>query len=150
MVCTAEEMKDAVLKSYKNQDAVIKAAAVSDWKPLGRAQEKEKKKDQPIAVEMIPTPDILAELGRNKGACTLVGFAAETTDHVANAMVKIKKKNLDLIVLNDVSMDDRGFATDSNEVKIIDREGSEEHVPLMSKDDVAERILDRIKALRAQ
>jgi len=147
-VNTAEEMREAVLNNYTDKDMVIKAAAVSDYKPLRKAQEKEKKKGIPIAVEMIPTPDILAELGKDKGDITLVGFAA-TTDHIANAIDKIKKKNLDLIVVNDVSREDRGFAADSNEVRIIDREGNEEAVPLMSKEDVADRILDRVKRLRA-
>ena len=149
MVKTAEQMREAVLHNYRDKDMVIKAAAVSDYKPLGKAQEKEKKKATPITVEMTPTPDILAELGKDKGGITLVGFAAETADHIANAMDKIRKKNLDLIVVNDVSREDRGFAADSNEVRMIDREGNEEVVPLMSKEDVADRILDRVKRLRA-
>lgn len=149
-VNTAEEMREAVLNNYREKDMVIKAAAVSDYKPLRKTQEKEKKKGIPITVEMIPTPDILAELGKDKGDITLVGFAAETTDHIANAVDKIKKKNLDLIVVNDVSREDRGFAADSNEVRMIDREGNEEAVPLMSKEDVADRILDRVKRLRAE
>ena len=147
---TAEEMREAVMDHYRGNDVVIKAAAVSDYKPLNKAPEKEKKKQGPTIVEMIPTPDILAELGKDKGDVTLVGFAAETTDHVANALDKIKKKNLDLIVLNDVSREDRGFAVETNEVKMIDKEGNEEVVPLMSKDDVADRILDRIKVLRTK
>ena len=147
---TAEEMREAVMDHYRGKDVVIKAAAVSDYKPLNKAPEKEKKKQGPTIVEMIPTPDILAELGKDKGEITLVGFAAETTDHVANALDKIKKKNLDLIVLNDVSREDRGFAVETNEVKMIDKEGNEEVVPLMSKDDVADRILDRIKVLRTK
>lgn len=149
MVKTAEEMREAVLHNYRDKDMVIKAAAVSDYKPLRKAHEKEKKKATPITVEMTPTPDILAELGKDKGGITLVGFAAETTDHIANAMDKIRKKSLDLIVVNDVSREDRGFAADSNEVRMIDREGHEEVVPLMSKEDVADRILDRVKRLRA-
>ena len=149
-VNTAEEMREAVLNNYREKDMVIKAAAVSDYKPLRKTQEKEKKKGIPITVEMIPTPDILAELGKDTGDITLVGFAAETTDHIANAIDKIKKKNLDLIVVNDVSREDRGFAADSNEVRMIDREGNEEAVPLMSKEDVADRILDRVKRLRAE
>ena len=142
---TAEEMREAVLKAYDGQDVVIKAAAVSDYKPLKKAQEKEKKKMSPTTVEMGPTPDILAELGRQKGDVVLVGFAAETTNHRANALEKVRKKNLDMIVVNDVSQQDRGFAADSNEVRIIDKQGTEEVVPLMSKEDVADRILDRIK-----
>lgn len=149
-VQTAEQMREAVLNDYHDQDIVIKAAAVSDYRPVTKAREKEKKKGSPVAVEMAPTPDILAELGRNKGDAILVGFAAETTKHMANALDKIKRKNLDLIVLNDVSQEDRGFAADSNEVRMIDREGNEEVVPLMSKEDVADRILDRIKGLRTE
>jgi phosphopantothenoylcysteine decarboxylase/phosphopantothenate--cysteine ligase len=148
MVTTADEMREAVLRNYADRDVVIKAAAVSDYKPLNKALEKEKKKARPLTVEMAPTPDILAELGAKKGDFILVGFAAETTNHVAHAMDKIRKKNLDLIVLNDVSKRDRGFGTDTNEVSIIDRSGGEEQVPLMSKDEVADRILDRVKALR--
>ena len=145
---TAEEMREAVLHAYDRQDVVIKAAAVSDYKPLKKAQEKEKKKMSATIVELSPTPDILAELGRQKGDVVLVGFAAETTNHRANALKKIKKKNLDMIVVNDVSQEDRGFASDSNEVRIIDKTGNEEVVPLMSKEDVADRILDRIKGLK--
>ena len=80
----------------------------------------------------------------------MVGFAAETTDHVANALDKIKKKNLYLIVLNDVSKDDRGFAAETNEVRMIDSKGNEEVVPLTSKDEVADKILDRIKCLQTE
>lgn len=149
-VKTAEKMREAVMNNYRENDVVIKAAAVSDYKPLSKAREKGKKKGGPITVEMIPTPDILAELGKDKGDVTLVGFAAETTDHVANAIEKIKRKNLDLIVLNDVSREDRGFGAETNEVRIIDREGNQEVVPLMLKEDVADRILDRIKGLRTE
>lgn len=147
---TAEEMREAVMDHYKHKDVVIKAAAVSDYRPLNKAKEKQKKKAGQIVVEMIPTPDILAELGKDKGDSILVGFAAETTDHVSNALDKIKKKNLDLIVLNDVSKDDRGFAADTNEVRMIDRKGNEEVVPLTSKDEVADKILDRIKYLQTE
>lgn len=145
---TAEEMYEAVMHYYKESDAVIKAAAVSDYRPKKKARDKEKKNGKPIAIEMSPTVDILKELGNDKGERILVGFAAETTDHEANAIEKIKKKNLDLIVVNDVSREDRGFASDKNEVTIIDREGNRELIPLMPKLDVANRILDRISALR--
>ncbi|MEE8300428.1 MAG: bifunctional phosphopantothenoylcysteine decarboxylase/phosphopantothenate--cysteine ligase CoaBC [Desulfatiglandales bacterium] len=149
-VKTAEEMREAVLNNYRDRDVVIKAAAVSDYRPLRRAQEKEKRKKGPIKVEMVPTTDILAELGKDKGDISLVGFAAETTDHIANARDKMKDKNLDLVVVNDVSREDRGFAADSNEVRMIDRKGNEEAVPLMSKEGVADRILDKIKGLRTE
>ena len=144
---TAEEMREAVMDHYNDKDVIIKAAAVGDYKPLNTAEEKKKKKAGKTTVEMTSTPDILAELGKNKGDRILVGFAAETTNHVANALNKIKKKNLDLIVLNDVSKDDRGFAAETNEVKMIDSKGNEEMVPLMLKDEVADKILDKIKYL---
>ena len=147
---TAEEMRAAVMDHYRDKEVIIKAAAVSDYKPLDKAKEKQKKKAGKTMVEMMPTPDILAELGKDKGNRILVGFAAETTDHVANALNKIRKKNLDLIVLNDVSKDDRGFAAETNEVRMIDSKGNEEVVPLMSKDEVADKILDRIKYLQTE
>jgi phosphopantothenoylcysteine decarboxylase/phosphopantothenate--cysteine ligase len=149
-VKTTEEMRDAVLGNCGSNDVIIKAAAVSDYKPLHKAQEKEKKKEGTISVEMVPTPDILTELGKAKGNTILVGFAAETTNHVANAVEKMRKKNLDLIILNDVSKEGRGFAADVNEVRIIDRKGIDEEIPLMSKEDIADRILDRIKTLRTK
>ena len=144
---TAEEMHEAVMHYYKDSDVVIKAAAVSDYRPKKKARDKEKKNGNPVTIEMSPTVDILKELGNDKGERILVGFAAETTDHEANAIDKIKKKNLDLIVVNDVSKEDRGFSSDKNEVTIIDREGNRELVPLMPKLDVANRILDKINAL---
>jgi len=147
---TAEEMREAVMDHYRDKDVIIKAAAVGDYKPLNKAKEKQKKKEGKTTVEMISTPDILAELGKDKGDRILVGFAAETTDHIANALNKIQKKNLDLIVLNDVSKDDRGFAVETNEVRMIDSKGNEEVVPLMSKDEVADKLLDRIKYLRSE
>ncbi|MBW1690163.1 MAG: bifunctional phosphopantothenoylcysteine decarboxylase/phosphopantothenate--cysteine ligase CoaBC [Deltaproteobacteria bacterium] len=146
-VQTAEEMREAVVANFKDKDVVIKAAAVSDYRPRRKAAHKEKKPNVTTSMELEPTPDILAELGRGKGATLLVGFAAETTEHVARAVEKIKKKNLDLIVLNDVSKDDRGFAVNSNEVRILDRDGNEQQIPLMSKEAVADKILDRIKDL---
>jgi len=148
-VHTAEEMREAVVSNLKDKDVVIKAAAVSDYRPRIKAAHKEKKPKVTTSIEIEPTPDILAELGKVKGTALLVGFAAETTEHVARAVEKIKKKNLDLIVLNDVSKDDRGFAVDSNEVRILDRDGNEQQIPLMSKEAVADKILDRIKDLRA-
>jgi len=146
---TAEEMRKAVLANVNGKDVVIKAAAVSDYRPLKKAPHKEKKKEGAVYMEMEPTVDILAELGKVKGTTLLVGFAAETIEHVARARDKIQKKNLDLIVLNDVSKGDRGFMADANEVRILDREGNEQEISLMSKEAVADKILDRIKELRS-
>jgi len=148
-VDTAEEMRDAVMANIDGTDVVVKAAAVSDYRPSRTAANKEKKEHAPLSIEIEPTPDILAELGSRKNHMILVGFAAETTEHTERAVEKIKKKNLDLIVLNDVSKEDRGFAADSNEVRIIDTQGNEQEIPLTSKDEVADKILDRIKELRA-
>jgi phosphopantothenoylcysteine decarboxylase/phosphopantothenate--cysteine ligase len=148
-VDTAEEMRKAVVANVDDKDVVIKAAAVSDYRPRKMAPSKEKKVQGIISMEMESTADILEELGKAKGAKLLVGFAAETTEHVARAVEKMTKKNLDLIVLNDVSKADRGFAADSNEVRIIDRKGNEQEIPLMPKEQVADRILDRIMELRA-
>ena len=147
---TAEEMRATVMDHVKGKDLIIKAAAVGDYKPLNTAEEKQKKKAGKTTVEMTSTPDILADLGRDKGNRILVGFAAETTDHEANALHKIKKKNLDLIVLNDVSKDDRGFAAETNEVIMLDSKGNKEVIPLMPKDEVADKILDKIKHLRRE
>jgi phosphopantothenoylcysteine decarboxylase/phosphopantothenate--cysteine ligase len=146
---TAEEMRKAVFSNVNGNDVVIKAAAVSDYRPLKKAPHKEKKKRGTISMEIEPTADILAELGKTKGSTLLVGFAAETTEHVERAREKIQRKNLDLIVLNDVSRADRGFMADTNEVRILDREGNEQEISLMSKEEVADKILDRIKELRA-
>jgi phosphopantothenoylcysteine decarboxylase/phosphopantothenate--cysteine ligase len=147
-VDTAEEMRNAVIATVKQQDVVIKAAAVSDYRPCRRAPNKEKKEQALSSLAIEPTPDILAELGNNKGRMLLVGFAAETTEHTERAVEKITKKNLDLIVLNDVSKADRGFAAETNAVRIIDRQGNEQEIPLMPKEAVADKILDRIKGLR--
>ncbi len=147
-VITAEEMKQAVLDNFRDMDLVMKAAAVCDYRPVKAFREKEKKENRPVSIELVPTSDILAEMGRDKGGVTLVGFAAETKDHLANGMDKIRKKNLDMIVVNDVSGQDRGFGVDTNEVWIIDRNGTEEKVPLSTKREVADRILNRIRDLR--
>jgi len=148
-VMTTEEMRQAVLGHFRESDAVIKAAAPLDYRPKKTAAQKIKKVADIESLEMERTPDILAELGasRDDNGRILVGFAAETEDLIRNASEKIKKKNLDMIVANDVSRSDAGFATDTNVVKIIDRHGKIEELPLMSKEEVADRILDRIKTL---
>lgn len=149
---TAEEMRKAVLENIADCDVIIKAAAVSDYRPREKAVHKIKKGADSLSVEMIKNPDILAELGnlKKKHPCVLVGFAAETEDIIANAEKKIKAKNLDMIVVNDVSRNDAGFATDTNIVKIISKESFVEELPLMTKDKVADLILDRVKPLTKQ
>lgn len=149
-VTTAEEMRRAVLDHASRCDVVIMAAAVSDYRPPRTAEQKIKKGPDSLTLELIKNPDILAELGRtrNENSPVLVGFAAETEQLLAHAQGKLEKKNLDMVVANDVSRSDAGFAADTNEVKMIYRDGKVESTPLMSKQDVANVILDRIKTLR--
>ena len=107
-----------------------------------------RKKDQAVPeIVLEPTPDILAEIGKRKGARILVGFAAETDDLVANARKKLERKHLDLMVANDVGRPGSGFDVDTNVVKILDAMGGVEDLPLLSKRAVADRILDRVAAL---
>ena len=148
-VRTAEEMRQAVLAECREVDVIIKAAAVLDWRPKETAEHKIKKGRGVQTLELVENPDILAELGRGRGnsRCLLVGFAAETQELIANAQEKLKKKNLDLIVVNDVSREDAGFEADTNAVKIVYRDGRMEEWPLMPKGEVADQLLDRIKTL---
>jgi phosphopantothenoylcysteine decarboxylase/phosphopantothenate--cysteine ligase len=146
---TTEEMRQAVMEHSRVSNVVIKAAAPLDYRPKKIAEHKIKKIADVESLEMERTPDILAELGGSKdeNGLILVGFAAETQDLVRNASEKLKKKNIDMVVANDVSRSDAGFATDTNLVKIIDRQGKIEDLPLMSKEELANRILDRVKTL---
>jgi len=148
-VKTAEEMRRTVLAECRQYDVIIKAAAVLDWRPKETAEHKIKKGRGVQTLELVENPDILAELGCSRGdsRCLLVGFAAETQDLIANAQEKLKKKNLDVIVVNDVSREDAGFEADTNAVKILYRDGHMEELPLMPKEEVADQLLDRIKIL---
>jgi phosphopantothenoylcysteine decarboxylase/phosphopantothenate--cysteine ligase len=149
-VTSAEEMREAALRAFASATVVIKTAAVADYRPAERSSEKIKKTDSPLTVRLVKNPDILAELGRNKGERFLVGFAAETGELKENAATKLTEKNLDLVVANDVTCAGAGFAVDTNIVKILFRDGHVEDLPLMGKDELAEAILDRIVKLRSQ
>jgi phosphopantothenoylcysteine decarboxylase/phosphopantothenate--cysteine ligase len=150
-VRTAQEMRDAVVSRFDEADVVIKAAAVADFKARTVAGGKIKKADAPSAIELEPTVDIAAELGAMKKRQILVGFAAETDDHVAAARKKLAGKNLDFIVLNDVRATDAGFEVDTNRVIILGAEGTEEEIPLQLKSGIAQVILDRVaNALKAR
>lgn len=144
---TAQEMYDAVLAHLEAVTVVIKAAAVADYRPKQVAREKIKKDERVPEVTLESTPDILAEVGKRKGRRILVGFAAETHDLVANARKKLQRKNLDLMVANDVSQPGAGFDADTNVVKILDAKGAMEELPLLPKPAVADRILDRVVQL---
>ena len=124
------------------------AAAVSDYRPASVARGKLKKSDGPVVLELVRTPDILESLGAQKGDRILVGFAAETEKLKEHAKGKLRSKNLDLIVANDVSRADAGFGSEKNAALVIDAAGEIVTVPLVSKRELAERILDRVVELR--
>ena len=143
-VRTAEEMREAVLAHMKGCSVVIKAAAVSDYRPKKVSQQKLKKAESYGSLELEKTRDILEEIGKKKGSQILVGFAAETEDLVTNARKKLKEKNLDFIVVNDVTKPDAGFGSDTNQVKILYSSGEVRDLPLMSKEEVSQSILDEV------
>jgi len=147
-VRSAVQMGEAVMGHLESASVLIMAAAVSDYRPKQRALEKIKKSAPEAVVELELNPDILAEAGRHKKSRILVGFAAETENLLASSREKLKKKNLDLIVANDVTLPGAGFGVDTNIVKMIDRDGKVEELALMAKEDLADRILDRIALLK--
>lgn len=150
-VVTAREMHAAVLARSEEADVIVKAAAVADFRPLERGEGKLKKGDRrQMSLELVRNPDILAELGSRRGAALLVGFAAETGDLLANARKKLEDKGLDLIVANDVTEAGAGFGGDTNIIKFLDRAGTVEELSCLPKDEVANRLLDRIQALLKQ
>ncbi len=149
-VGTAEEMRQAVGAEFDHATIVFMAAAVADYRPARVAQEKLKKGSGRLVLELDRTVDILGELAPRKGSRFIVGFAAETEQVIANAERKLTEKNLDLIIANDVAGAQTGFAVDTNAVTLIDRSGHHESVPLMSKDEVADRIIDHVIALKRQ
>lgn len=146
-VRTAEQMCEAVLEAVGRHDIVVKAAAVSDYRPEQARDDKIKKEADVLTVRLRKNPDILAELGARKrqGRPLLVGFAAETGDLLVHARKKLHAKQADMIVANDVSRADAGFAVDTNRVKLLAADGRVEDLPLMTKDEVAERLLDRVR-----
>ncbi|HSB05309.1 MAG TPA: bifunctional phosphopantothenoylcysteine decarboxylase/phosphopantothenate--cysteine ligase CoaBC [Thermodesulfobacteriota bacterium] len=149
-VQTAEEMRQAVLDRLERCSVVIKAAAVSDYRPVKTSKNKLKKGDPFQSLELERTKDILAEIGKKKGDRILVGFAAETEDLIANARKKLKEKNLDLIVANDVTQADAGFGSDANRVRILYPSGEVKDLPLLSKEEVSQAILDEVVNLLKQ
>ena len=145
---SASSMREAVLAEYPSVDIVIKAAAVADYRVKNVSDHKIKKKDEELVLHLEKNPDILKELGELKQKQTLVGFAAETQKLIDYAKEKIQKKNLDMIIANDVSKPGAGFNTDTNIIKIITRDGNIEELPMASKDSLAGEILDRVMELR--
>jgi len=147
-VTSAQEMYREVMEKVSEADVVIKAAAVADFRPVERGEQKTKKGDaETMAIALQRNPDILAELGQQKGSRVLVGFAAETEKLLRHAREKLQKKNLDILVANDVTQDGAGFDGETNIVRLLTPDGKTEELPLMTKNEVAERLLDRILTL---
>jgi len=149
-VRSAEEMREAVFAHLEGSSVVIKSAAVSDYRPKAASEKKIKKGSSEYILALERTKDILEELGRKKGKRILVGFAAETEDLLANAKKKLLEKNLDLIVANDVSKPGAGFGVDTNQVKVLYPSGQVKDLPLMTKEEVAQFILDDVAKLLKQ
>jgi phosphopantothenoylcysteine decarboxylase/phosphopantothenate--cysteine ligase len=147
-VRSARDMEAAVDAASAWADVIVMAAAVSDFRPQETAPRKIKKTDADGELRLVRNPDILAGLGARKGSRFLVGFAAETDAMVDNAEGKLRRKGLDLIVANDVSRADRGFVAETNAAVLLDAAGGREELPLMGKRELADRLWDRIVALR--
>jgi phosphopantothenoylcysteine decarboxylase / phosphopantothenate---cysteine ligase len=149
-VRTAAEMREAVLSHMEKCTAVIKAAAVSDYRPRVISQTKLKKAEPQYSLELERTADILEEIGKKKGDRIVIGFAAETENLVAHARKKLVEKNLDFIVVNDVTEPGSGFSSDTNQVKILFPSGEVKDLPVMSKEEVSQFILDDVANLLRQ
>ena len=146
-VVSAAQMYDEVFRELPVATVVIKSASVVDYRPVSIAGHKLKKKADDMTLELEKTTDILAELGQNKQGRVLVGFAAETQDLIKNAEDKLQRKNLDLIVANDITQSGAGFDVDTNIVKLLHADGRIEELPQLSKDEVAHQLLDRVVEL---
>ena len=143
-VQTADQMAQAIQREVAAADALIMAAAVADYRPASAAEQKIKKSEDELTIELAKTTDIL---NTARGNFIRVGFAAESENLVANATDKVRRKSLDLIVANDITDTDSGFGADTNKVIFIDRELNVEELPLLAKYEVAQRILDRVRDL---
>ena len=152
-VTSAAEMQAEVMGCLDAATIVVKAAAVSDYRPAEKNPHKVKKGQAALSLELIANPDILKELGERRQKSPksplLIGFAAESRDHLQEGARKLKEKNLDLIVVNDIGGAETGFGADTNRVTILDRNGAQENLPLLSKEETAHRIWDAVGRLLA-
>lgn len=142
----AAEMRDAIVAHCAQAQALIMAAAVADYQPAEAVGQKIKRRAEGLTLSLVRTPDILAEV-RRRGGLVRVGFAAESEELLANARQKLEAKGLDLIAANDVTAEGSGFGSDTNKVTLLERDGGQEELPLISKYDVAGRILDKVVRL---
>jgi len=147
-VTSAREMRDAVLSHATGADVLLMAAAVADFRPQEESPQKIKRSAGVPEIRLAANPDIIMELNKHKAKPrVIVGFAAESKDLLKNAQEKLVTKNLDLVVANDISVQDAGFEVDTNRVLLLDKSGKQEQLPLMSKDEVARSVLDRVVGL---
>ncbi len=145
---TTEQMRDVVANELTRADVIVMAAAPGDFRAHHVEDVKLKRGEAPVSVRLAPTPDILVETRTaRKPGMVAVGFALETGDGVANARAKLKSKDLDLIVLNDAREDGAGFEVDTNRVTFVFRDGREQALPILTKDEVADAILDQVAEL---
>lgn len=142
---SADDLYENLEGEFDSNDVVIQSAAVADYKPKSYSDKKIKKKDSDLRIDLCRNKDIAQELGKIKGNKVLVGFAAETNDVLENAAKKIKKKNLDFIVANDLTMQGAGFSTETNIVKIIEADGRIKEYPKLLKSEVGDIILDKVR-----
>ena len=148
-ITTAQEMYEAVIGRFAEMDVLVMAAAVADYRPAAVADDKIKKKDGDMSIPLERTADILGTIGPQKTKQFLCGFSMETRDMLANSSAKLEKKNLDMVVANNLKVSGAGFGVDTNVVTFITPDGTRE-LPLMSKSDVADAILDEILARRTK
>lgn len=140
---TAREMQEAMSQRFAKADLIIMSAAVSDHRPETRSKQKQKKEQMRMKLDLVANPDILMELGKQKkNGQTLVGFAAETENLLPNARRKLREKNLDWIVVNDVSEKDRGFQSDFNKISLLSKEQNEMDFEYQEKNSLARKIMD--------
>ena len=140
---TAREMQEAMSQLFAKADLIIMAAAVSDHRPETRSKQKQKKEQMRMTLDLVANPDILMELGKQKkNGQTLVGFAAETENILPNARRKLREKNLDWIVANDVSEKDRGFQSDFNKISLLSKEQNEMDFEYQEKNSLARKIME--------
>lgn len=138
-------MYDAVMEHFQQQDIIIKAAAVADYRPQNTADRKIKKQEGDLSITLVRNPDILFELGKKKEDKVLIGFAAETDNVLEYAKEKIAKKNLDFIVANDVTQEGAGFGSDTNIVYLIDKYDVTQKIDQATKLEIAHQILNKAK-----
>jgi phosphopantothenoylcysteine decarboxylase/phosphopantothenate--cysteine ligase len=152
-VGSALEMRAAVLEAFEGADVAVMAAAVADFRPKAASSRKIKKEDlEPgagLALELVPNPDILAEISAGRGSRVVVGFAAESHDLLEAARRKLLRKGCDLLLANDISRSDAGFDTDQNAVVLLSPDGDSEELPLLPKSEVAARLWDRVEKILA-